>query len=78
MNRSGKRDPNWKPHPGLEWIKNNGASLRRLYNNQWVAADETGLIAHDLTSDGLHQKLRDRKIEPSSVAQAFITTDALG
>jgi hypothetical protein len=71
--RQGKRVAGYQPNPGSEWIEKNRSSLP---NNQWVAANGTGLIDSAATMDGLMEKIHTRQIDPARVVIAFITTDS--
>lgn len=73
VQRQGKPVPGHSRHPGSVWIDNNRATLP---NNQWVAADSSGLVADDPSIDGLMAKIRDKHLDPAHVAIAFITSDS--
>jgi hypothetical protein len=73
IRRQGKLLPGYQRHPGSIWIDDNRASLP---NNEWVAADDSGLVAHDAPIDGLMAKIRDHHLDPANVAIAFITSDS--
>jgi hypothetical protein len=64
----------YQPHPGSVWIDNNEDSLPE---NEWVAANGSGLVANDPTIDGLMAKIRDKHLKPAEVAIAFITPDSV-
>jgi hypothetical protein len=72
--RQGKLVPGYKRHPGSVWIDNNRGSLP---DNEWVAADASGLVASDPSIDNLMAKIRDKHLDPVEVAIAFITSDSV-
>lgn len=72
--RQGKRIPGYNRHPGSMWIDTH---LSGLPNNEWVASNGTGLVAHDTSMDGLIAKIKDKKIDLAEVAIAFITSDSV-
>lgn len=74
IQRQGKPVPTYKRHPGSVWIDNNRA---RLPDNEWVAADDSGLVANDPSIDRLIAKIRDKDLDPADVAIAFITSDSV-
>jgi hypothetical protein len=57
---------------GSIWIDEHRTSLP---DNEWVAADEAGLVAHDACFDKLMAKVRAKNIDQADVAVAFITSD---
>jgi hypothetical protein len=59
-------------NPGSIWIEGHRATLP---NNQWVAADGTGLVAHDSSYDGLVVQVKTRGIDLALVAIAYISSD---
>jgi len=74
LQRQGKPLPGYQRHPGSIWIDNNRAGLP---DNEWVAADDSGLVANDRSIDGLMAKIRDKHLELADVAIAFITSDSV-
>ena len=73
IERQGKLDPGYTRHPGSIWIDDH---LDSLQNNQWVAANKTGLVAKDASIDGLMAKIQQKGLNPADVAVAFITTES--
>ena len=73
ITRTRTRVPNYKRHPGSEWID---AHRDNLPNDHWVAANAGGRIAVDPTIDGLMGQLRLKDIDPAEVVIAFITSDS--
>lgn len=67
----GKRDPNYKPHPGSLWLE---AHWSELPPDEWVAANGDGLVAHDADINVLMDKLAELKIDSANVAIAFNQT----
>lgn len=68
----GKHIPNYIPHPGSQWITDNRSTLP---NNEWVAADKSGLVATDPSLDNLMEKIKAKNINPEDIAISFITHD---
>lgn len=48
------RETKIPPQPGAQWIENN---LRWLPTNEWVAADDRGLLAHHAAVDIVTQRV---------------------
>lgn len=61
-------------HPGLVWLESHWNALP---NNQWVAADASGLVAHSASFDDVVADLRRRGLDTSNVAFTFVTFDTL-
>jgi hypothetical protein len=64
----------YQRHPGSIWIDLHRSTLS---NNEWIAANSSGLIATDPSIDSLMQKITQKHIDPANVAIAYITEDPL-
>lgn len=61
-------------HPGLVWIE---AHKELLPDNRWIAASRDGLVAAMPTISELMKEIEHKHINPSEVAIAFNTSDAV-
>ena len=66
--------PGYTRHPGSIWIDKHRADLP---NDEWAAANQDRLVAHDSTIDGLMVKIQAQQIDLADVAIAFITLDSV-
>lgn len=73
IKRRGQPVPNYTPHQGSLWIEGHRDTLP---NNNWVAADRSGLVAQNTTIDGLLEEVKAEGKKLSDVAIAFITDDS--
>jgi len=61
-------------HPGSRWIDEH---MSTLPDHEWVAADASGLIAHDASIHELNKKLKQANVPEGSAAIAYLTTDII-
>ncbi len=59
--------------PGSEWIEDHRKSLP---DNEWAAADDSGLLATSPSIDSLMDELQAKHIDLEKVVIAFITSDS--
>jgi hypothetical protein len=71
--RQGRRDPLSQPHLGSVWIDEHRTTLPK---NEWVAANERGLVGTDPSIDALMAKVRAKHLDLESVTIAFISDDS--
>lgn len=62
---------------GSQWVDAHWKELEHDHPNEWVAADDSGLIAHDPSYDVLLQKVAKRTGRTGEVTHAFIPAGAL-
>jgi len=77
---TGKARPQPQQHvssAGALWIAANGKELYEQYGNEWVAADSSGLVAHDKNIDELMKKIAAAGKQPSEVAARFLLIGAM-
>jgi hypothetical protein len=74
LRRQGQPVPGYTRDPGSVWIDQNRF---RLPNNEWVAANEAGMVAHNSSMDGLMAELDRKHVDPSDVTIAFNSSDPL-
>ena len=72
--RQGQPVTGYHRHPGSQWIDQNRS---RLPNNEWVAANGSGLVASDVSIDGLLNKIQAQDVDPADLTIAFITADSV-
>ena len=73
----GKPDPNYMRHPGSQWIDDNYSHLETAYQEEWVAANGQGVVAHNSSIDDLVNAIQSMGISPETVAIAFVSSKAL-
>ncbi|TSD00870.1 MAG: hypothetical protein Greene07144_582 [Parcubacteria group bacterium Greene0714_4] len=57
---------------GALWIEANGKELYEKYGGEWVAADSSGLVAHDKSIDELMKKVSAAGKQAADVAVRFL------
>jgi hypothetical protein len=72
--RRGSRDPNYVEPAGSIWIHSH---RDQLPDQEWVAANGSGIVVQDPSFDDLMRKLKDRRVDPSKVVIAFISSEPL-
>ena len=71
----GKSVSNYTPHPGSLWIEANWAVLELSYNNEWIAADAGGVVAHDASIDEVIRTIQSRGLKTEDVCFSYVSTD---
>lgn len=56
--------------PGALWVETHWSELERNYPNQWIAADDKGVVVHGATCEGV---LRGVHEEGRNFAEVMIT-----
>lgn len=58
-------------HPSSRWVLNNWESLQQ-YGDEWIAASEGGLLAHDKSVETVITTLRSKQQNLAAVTFAYI------
>ena len=69
--------PNPSAAAGSAWIHQNCVPLMGKYPDEWIAADDMGLVVHNPFNDELMKEPTRRGVPPESVALAFLQTGAV-
>jgi hypothetical protein len=68
---------NMTRHPGSSWIEKHWIELETEYNNQWVAASHSRVMANGETFDLVLNELFRQEVRISDVVFVFLTKDVI-
>jgi len=58
----------------INWFKENQKRLEKEYDNNFIAISEEKVVVFDKNLDGLINKLKELKLDPSNMFIRFVST----